>query len=74
VAADYVPKDGEVLYGNWSRSECFKVERGLLTFGWGRWKEFLANNEFRNGWTEEYVEELARLLVSYEMLILLKYL
>lgn len=30
---DYVPKEGEVTYGAWSRSECFKVERGLLTFG-----------------------------------------
>lgn len=30
---DYVPKEGEVVYGCWTRSECFKVERGILTFG-----------------------------------------
>ncbi|CAG2069370.1 unnamed protein product, partial [Timema podura] len=30
---DYAPKDGEIVYGSWARSECFKVERGLLTFG-----------------------------------------
>lgn len=31
---DFVVKEGEVTYGAWSRSECFKVERGLLTFGY----------------------------------------
>lgn len=30
---DYVPREGEIAYGSWDRSECFKVERGLLTFG-----------------------------------------
>lgn len=36
---DYVPRhegvsvDEEVVYGSWTRSECFKIERGLLTFG-----------------------------------------
>lgn len=29
---DYIP-EGEVTYGSWARSECFKVEKGLLTFG-----------------------------------------
>lgn len=33
LSDDYVPKDGEIVYGSWARSECFKVERGLLTFG-----------------------------------------
>lgn len=28
-----VPVDEEVVYGSWTRSECFKIERGLLTFG-----------------------------------------
>lgn len=22
-----------IVYGSWARSECFKIERGLLTFG-----------------------------------------
>lgn len=30
---EYTNKDGEITYGAWARSECFKVERGLLTFG-----------------------------------------
>jgi chromodomain-helicase-DNA-binding protein 7 len=33
LSDDYVPRDGEIVYGSWARSECFKVERGLLTFG-----------------------------------------
>lgn len=36
---EYLPKhDGifmdEIIYGNWTRLECFKIERGLLTFGY----------------------------------------
>lgn len=39
---DYLPRDRETLaslgfedvsYGSWARSECFKVEKGLLSFG-----------------------------------------
>lgn len=30
---EYAP-EGEVVYGSWARSECFKVEKGLLTFGY----------------------------------------
>ena len=30
---DFAPDDGEVEYGAWSKNECFKVEKGLMTFG-----------------------------------------
>ena len=30
---DFAPEDGEVEYGAWSKTECFKVEKGLMTFG-----------------------------------------
>lgn len=33
LGEEYVAKEGEIAYGSWARSECFKVERGLLTFG-----------------------------------------
>lgn len=86
---DYVPKDGEVVYGCWTRSECFKVERGILTFGcvskliflilifviilyihyfnnsWSRWPEIIQHNDFREGWKESDVEDLARIVVSH---------
>lgn len=40
---DYIPRDRDTLaalgmedvsYGNWARSECFKVEKGLLSYGY----------------------------------------
>ena len=39
---DYIPRERDTLaalgmedvtYGSWARSECFKVEKGLLSFG-----------------------------------------
>uniref|UniRef100_A0A0A9YRD7 Chromodomain-helicase-DNA-binding protein 6 n=1 Tax=Lygus hesperus TaxID=30085 RepID=A0A0A9YRD7_LYGHE len=62
---EYTNKDGEITYGAWARSECFKVERGLLTFGWGRWQEILSHNQFREGWKECDIEDCARVIVLY---------
>ncbi|XP_045762222.1 chromodomain-helicase-DNA-binding protein 7 isoform X2 [Maniola jurtina] len=68
---DYVPRhegipiDEEVVYGSWTRSECFKIERGLLTFGWARWEEILDKNQFRKGWTLPVIEDCARIIVLY---------
>lgn len=60
-----MPREGEVVYGSWARSECFKVERGLLTFGWGRWEEILQHSQFRRGWREIDVEDCARVILLY---------
>lgn len=62
---EYVPREGEVVYGNWARSECFKVERGLLTFGWGRWEEILKHSQLRRGWREIDIEDCARVIIVY---------
>lgn len=62
---EYVPREGEVVYGNWARSECFKVERGLLTFGWGRWEEIIQHSQLRRGWTETDIEDCARVILVY---------
>lgn len=56
--------NGEIQYGNWSRSECFKVEKGLLTFGWDRWPDIMYNTQFRKGWRAQTVEDCARVIVS----------
>ena len=66
---EYVPTEGDVVYGNWARSECFKVERGLLTFGWARWQEISHHSQFRRGWTESDVEDCARVIVSVFLLL-----
>uniref|UniRef100_A0A0C9QNG6 Chd7_2 protein n=1 Tax=Fopius arisanus TaxID=64838 RepID=A0A0C9QNG6_9HYME len=62
---EYVPREGEVVYGSWARSECFKVERGLLTFGWGRWEEILQHSQLRRGWREIDIEDCARVILLY---------
>lgn len=68
---DYIPRhegvpiDEEVVYGSWTRSECFKIERGLLTFGWARWEEIVDKNQFRKGWTIPVIEDCARIIVLY---------
>ncbi|GAB0094499.1 chromodomain-helicase-DNA-binding protein 7 isoform X1 [Sergentomyia squamirostris] len=71
---DYMSKDRETMaslgiedlgYGNWARSECFKVEKGLLTYGWGRWADILEHGQFKRGWREIEVEELARIILLY---------
>ncbi|XP_028176738.1 chromodomain-helicase-DNA-binding protein 7 [Ostrinia furnacalis] len=68
---DYIPRhegipvDEEVVYGSWTRSECFKIERGLLTFGWARWEEIIDKNQFRKGWTLPVIEDCARIIVLY---------
>lgn len=54
-----------MVYGNWARSECFKVERGLLTFGWGRWEEVLQTSQLRKGWREIDIEDCARVILLY---------
>lgn len=65
LSDEYGLKDGgDIQYGNWSRSECFKVEKGLLTFGWDRWPEIMYNTQFRKGWRMQNVEDCARVIVS----------
>lgn len=65
---DYLPREGEqrgdIVYGSWARRECFMVERGLLTFGWGRWREILEHSQLRKGWKESDIEDCARVVVS----------
>lgn len=69
---DYIPRDGErgdIVYGSWARRECFMIERGLLTFGWGRWQEILMHSQLRKGWREQDVEDCARVVVSCRFFI-----
>ena len=51
--------------GNWARAECEKVEKALLTYGWGRWEEFVAMGNFRRRLTTRDVEDIARVLLLY---------
>lgn len=33
-------------------------------FSWSRWSEIIQHNDFRDGWKENDVEDLARIVVS----------
>ncbi|XP_056607455.1 chromodomain-helicase-DNA-binding protein 6 isoform X3 [Triplophysa dalaica] len=47
------------------RAECFRVEKNLLIFGWGRWNEILNHGRFKWHLTERDMEILCRALLVY---------
>lgn len=62
----------EELFTKWSRDECYKVEKNLLTFGWGRWPKILKNCDFSSKkkggvQTEQDVESLSRCIVAFAL-------
>ncbi|XP_054470354.1 chromodomain-helicase-DNA-binding protein 9 isoform X6 [Anoplopoma fimbria] len=50
---------------NYGRTECFRVEKNLLVYGWGRWKDILNHGRFKKQLTERDVESICRALLSY---------
>lgn len=55
----------EFAPGNWTKAECSQVEKGLLCYGWGRWKECLDSGHFRRMLTLQDVEDVARVIVLH---------
>uniref|UniRef100_A0A8C5B300 Chromodomain helicase DNA binding protein 6 n=1 Tax=Gadus morhua TaxID=8049 RepID=A0A8C5B300_GADMO len=47
------------------RAECFRVEKNLLIFGWGRWKDILNHGRFKWHLTENDMEAVCRALLVY---------
>ncbi|XP_059426467.1 chromodomain-helicase-DNA-binding protein 6-like isoform X3 [Carassius carassius] len=47
------------------RAECFRVEKNLLIFGWGRWKDILNHGRFKWHLMERDMEVLCRALLVY---------
>uniref|UniRef100_A0A7N6APP1 DNA helicase n=1 Tax=Anabas testudineus TaxID=64144 RepID=A0A7N6APP1_ANATE len=50
------------------RSECFRVEKNLLVYGWGRWSDILAHGRFKRPLKEADVETICRALLAYCLL------
>ncbi|KAK1879089.1 Chromodomain-helicase-DNA-binding protein 9, partial [Dissostichus eleginoides] len=50
------------------RSECFRVEKNLLVYGWGRWNDILAHGRFKRPLKESDVEKICRALLAYCLL------
>ncbi|XP_053723413.1 chromodomain-helicase-DNA-binding protein 6-like isoform X1 [Synchiropus splendidus] len=47
------------------RAECFRVEKNLLIFGWGRWKDILNHGRFKWNLSERDMEAICRALLVY---------
>uniref|UniRef100_A0ABM0GXF5 Chromodomain-helicase-DNA-binding protein 7-like n=1 Tax=Saccoglossus kowalevskii TaxID=10224 RepID=A0ABM0GXF5_SACKO len=53
------------LQTGWTRVECFRVEKGLLTYGWGRWADILKNGKFKRKLGEKDVEAVSRTILVF---------
>ena len=51
--------------GNWTKAECYQVEKGLLSFGWGRAKKIQETSNFKRHLTEQDVEDVARAIITF---------
>ncbi|XP_061162484.1 chromodomain-helicase-DNA-binding protein 8-like [Saccostrea echinata] len=60
---DYDADDAE----GYGRSDCFKVEKNLLVYGWGRWKDILSHGKFKKMLVEKDVENISRALLIYSL-------
>nr|XP_015209125.1 PREDICTED: chromodomain-helicase-DNA-binding protein 7 isoform X1 [Lepisosteus oculatus]XP_015209126.1 PREDICTED: chromodomain-helicase-DNA-binding protein 7 isoform X1 [Lepisosteus oculatus]XP_015209127.1 PREDICTED: chromodomain-helicase-DNA-binding protein 7 isoform X1 [Lepisosteus oculatus] len=47
------------------RSECFRVEKNLLVYGWGRWTDILSHGRFKRQLKEQDVETICRAVLVY---------
>ncbi|KAM4754425.1 LOW QUALITY PROTEIN: chromodomain-helicase-DNA-binding protein 8-like [Cyanocitta cristata] len=50
------------------RSDCFRVEKHLMVYGWGRWRELAAQGRFKRRLSERDVEGLSRAIVLFCLL------
>ncbi|KAG7269995.1 hypothetical protein CRUP_026360 [Coryphaenoides rupestris] len=50
---------------SYGRTECFRVEKNLLVYGWGRWKDILNHGRFKKQLAERDVESICRALLAY---------
>jgi len=49
----------------WSRVECFRVEKNMLVYGWGRWRDFLLHDNFKVQINERELEAIARTVLVF---------
>ena len=57
---DFMEDERDVEYGSWNRNDLFRLEKGIMAFGWGRWEEVLNHAELRKGWNFTDVEVCRR--------------
>ncbi|XP_028649461.1 chromodomain-helicase-DNA-binding protein 8 [Erpetoichthys calabaricus] len=52
----------------YGRTDCFRVEKHLLVYGWGRWKDILTHGRFKRRMTERDMETICRAILVYCLL------
>lgn len=50
---------------SWTRVECFRVEKNLLIYGWGQWKDIISSGRFKTKVSERDVEAISRTILVY---------
>ena len=64
---DILPSRGK--YG-WTKLECLKVEKGLLVYGWGDWRNILRNGKFKKRLLGiKDIENIARTMVNKNYIV-----
>uniref|UniRef100_A0A452IVR3 Chromodomain helicase DNA binding protein 8 n=1 Tax=Gopherus agassizii TaxID=38772 RepID=A0A452IVR3_9SAUR len=56
------------LHHSYGRTDCFRVEKHLLVYGWGRWREILSHGRFKRRLSERDVETICRAILVYCLL------
>merc|ERR1719509_668787 len=64
---DYMETERDVEYGSWSKADLFRLEKAVMTFGWGRWDDVLSQAGLRKGWSHVDVEDAVRLSLLYSL-------
>ncbi|XP_028986512.1 chromodomain-helicase-DNA-binding protein 8 isoform X3 [Betta splendens] len=54
--------------GGYGRTDCFRVEKHLLIYGWGRWRDILTHARCKRRLTERDVETICRVILVFCLL------
>ena len=53
---DYMEEERDVEYGTWAKNDLFRLEKAVMTYGWGRWEDAMSHAQLRKGWTHTDIE------------------
>ena len=53
---DYNEDERDIEYGTWAKNDLFRLEKAVMTYGWGRWEDIMCHAQLRRGWTNADVE------------------
>ncbi|KAG8570771.1 hypothetical protein GDO81_011410 [Engystomops pustulosus] len=62
---NFKPRRPQDKSQGYARSECFRVEKNLLVYGWGRWVDILSHGRFKRQLSEHDVETICRTILVY---------